>query len=129
MAEVVNCFKISIFVLSNTTVAGMVHGESWLWIALKLVSLYYQTQHSWSFSIACLVVNCFKISIFVLSNTTCSGNRLASDALWIALKLVSLYYQTQRWYDRIYLLRVVNCFKISIFVLSNTTERFYQLSA
>ena len=42
-----------------------------------------------------VVVNCFKISIFVLSDTTYPPLCVSIDGLWIALKLVSLYYQTQ----------------------------------
>ena len=118
-----------------------------LWIALKLVSLYYQTQLHVLISLLLAVVNCFKISIFVLSNTTSLFVKIILFLLWIALKLVSLYYQTQQikkyprnlqelwialklvslyYQTQPYLWQmqtrtVVNCFKISIFVLSNTT--------
>ena len=67
-----------------------------LWIALKLVSLYYQTQLHVLISLLLAVVNCFKISIFVLSNTTSLFVKIILFLLWIALKLVSLYYQTQQ---------------------------------
>ena len=119
-----NCFKISIFVLSNTTQVLLKGALIMLWIALKLVSLYYQTQPCLTNWLIRAVVNCFKISIFVLSNTTKSRPLINPTPLWIALKLVSLYYQTQlvRWFR--YWNIVVNCFKISIFVLSNTTFCF-----
>ena len=108
------------FILENTISTNKLISTFWLWITLKLVSLYYQTQ-LWSntcfvrcvvncFKISILyyqiqrsshviarksVVNCFKISIFVLSDTTCGGFQKVLEVLWIALKLVSLYYQIQ----------------------------------
>ena len=71
-----------------------------LWIALKLVSLYYQTQRNRYRKHKGHVVNCFKISIFVLSNTTYIDSSQNGHMLWIALKLVSLYYQTQHQTSR-----------------------------
>ena len=84
------------FIFENTISTNKLISPFWLWITLKLVSLYYQTQ-LWSNTcfVRC-VVNCFKISIFVLSDTT--SRLVPKDVfkLWIALKLVSLYYQIQQ---------------------------------
>ena len=92
---VVICLKISIFVVSNTTVTrhlpsglrcdllenfylcGIKHNYEkkyiplhWLWFAWKFLSLWYQTQRTYQLSYTPLVVICLKISIFVVSNTT-----------------------------------------------------------
>ena len=67
------------------------------------------------------VVICFKISIFALSDTTRWCMNIQTEALWFALKLVSLHYQTQQTLVYQFTQGVVICFKISIFALSDTT--------
>ena len=94
---------------------------------------------------------CLKISIFVVSNTTCSLLIIVCRLLWFAWKFLSLWYQTQQvkevlhfqsrcdLLENFYLcgikhnkmcammvgLSVVICLKISIFVVSNTTPMFF----
>ena len=68
-----------------------------------------------------VVVICFKISIFALSDTTICDFILGKEQLWFALKLVSLHYQTQQEIGEDKTEHVVICFKISIFALSDTT--------
>ena len=41
--------------------------------------------------------------------------------MWIAFKLVSLQLQTQRHIIKDVIIKVVNCFQISIFAVANTT--------
>ena len=67
---VVICLKISIFVLWSTTSDALKLSVSVLWFAWKLVSLYYEVQHS-----------IVRIS--------------SAFWLWFAWKLVSLYYEVQ----------------------------------
>ena len=92
---VVISFKISIFALSNTTPRQDRFHQDELWLALKLVSLHYQIQPQRIASNCDEVVISFKISIFALSNTTLINKSGMQDALWLALKLVSLHYQIQ----------------------------------
>ena len=66
-----------------------------MWLALKLVSLHYQIQHSNIQGWKLPVVISFKISIFALSNTTSDRYSTGHHQLWLALKLVSLHYQIQ----------------------------------
>ena len=117
------CFKISIFALSDTTSDFKPYNRTPLWFALKLVSLHYQTQLQSFDTIEEAVVICFKISIFALSDTTYRVFGKLAEVLWFALKLVSLHYQTQRLIKNIIKMKVVICFKISIFALSDTTCR------
>ena len=93
-----------------------------MWLALKLVSLHYQIQLLPKFSTRVNVVISFKISIFALSNTTTTLYKRRREALWLALKLVSLHYQIQLTIKQIKRKTVVISFKISIFALSNTTH-------
>ena len=172
---VVICLKISIFVVSNTTHQLKNQRQILLWFAWKFLSLWYQTQHMLikRFQSDCCdllenfylcgikhnghqfavygtkVVICLKISIFVVSNTTCAKAPIAPPALWFAWKFLSLWYQTQlkgmaqytkqscdllenfylcgikhnRWHGHSSFAIVVICLKISIFVVSNTTLR------
>ena len=120
---VVICLKISIFVVSNTTICGRCSFEYVLWFAWKFLSLWYQTQplvelrdlssccdllenfylcgikhNSLSkISLGLLVVICLKISIFVVSNTTRPQQCRSVRWLWFAWKFLSLWYQTQPW--------------------------------
>ena len=71
--QVVISFKISIFALSNTTLAAYCQTLVLLWLALKLVSLHYQIQQEAGEKPLLTVVISFKISIFALSNTTVGG--------------------------------------------------------
>ena len=145
---VVICLKISIFVVSNTTYDQCEPLAFKLWFAWKFLSLWYQTQPILEKAIIknCCdllenfylcgikhnvvaiytslkeVVICLKISIFVVSNTTIVNLHIISNTLWFAWKFLSLWYQTQ---PKIYHYEeevVVICLKISIFVVSNTTE-------
>ena len=147
------CLKISIFVVSNTTRPNFFASVHRLWFAWKFLSLWYQTQLSIvSFAIsACCdllenfylcgikhnvfcdaackdsVVICLKISIFVVSNTTDCVSSFHQGSLWFAWKFLSLWYQTQLIYFTVVYYRVVICLKISIFVVSNTTDRAMEL--
>ena len=120
----------------------------WLWIAFKFVSLYRMTQLKIWRNYYVVVVNCFQICIFVSDDTArCSRTRRRSR-LWIAFKFVSLYRMTQRglpckgrkgrcellsnlylcigWHSMNFLLDwlllVVNCFQICIFVSDDTAS-------
>ena len=77
--EVVICFKISIFALSDTTDGSKDVIISSLWFALKLVSLHYQTQPAICALRRLAVVICFKISIFALSDTTILSQLFVAD--------------------------------------------------
>ena len=118
---VVNCFQNRIFALSFTTNRG------------RLQEL--------------LVVNCFQNRIFALSFTTILEGygggeccELLSESylciivhnffwtghlctwLWIAFRIVSLHYRSQRMVKYYFIIRVVNCFQNRIFALSFTTR-------
>ena len=118
---VVICLKISIFVVSNTTISHCVFIQRGLWFAWKFLSLWYQTQRfllSSGLQTSCdllenfylcgikhnhvhqklkrfYVVICLKISIFVVSNTTYFLFQILTLSLWFAWKFLSLWYQTQ----------------------------------
>ena len=118
-----------------------------MWFAWKFLSLWYQTQQkvptilkdlscdllenfylcgikhnrSYLVCLSILVVICLKISIFVVSNTTCVLLFSYLLLLWFAWKFLSLWYQTQRLIECKNREDVVICLKISIFVVSNTT--------
>ena len=119
-----------------------------LWFAWKFLSLWYQTQrhiHPLTLHFRCdllenfylcgikhnriraqndyeCVVICLKISIFVVSNTTHICKLLYLLLLWFAWKFLSLWYQTQQRRSSFIWSSVVICLKISIFVVSNTTD-------
>ena len=146
--RVVICLKISIFVVSNTTDRAMELGLIGLWFAWKFLSLWYQTQPykgaKWLWVCCDLLENfylcgikhnmtlldevvgpvviCLKISIFVVSNTTHICKLLYLLLLWFAWKFLSLWYQTQQRRSSFIWSSVVICLKISIFVVSNTTD-------
>ena len=84
----------------------------WLWIAFKLVSLTYQKQWKGEECKSGIVVNCFQISIFDISETIGQYERSNGISLWIAFKLVSLTYQKQS-------INSVNIKVISCELLSN----------
>ena len=116
------CLKISIFVVSNTTISLRMISQQQLWFAWKFLSLWYQTQpllsnfrkisscdllenfylcgikHNWFrfYYYGMPVVICLKISIFVVSNTTLTKILILFLKLWFAWKFLSLWYQTQR---------------------------------
>ena len=120
--QVVICLKISIFVVSNTTLHCSFLLPYQLWFAWKFLSLWYQTQPEVRIpgrSLCCdllenfylcgikhnlgselpllkVVVICLKISIFVVSNTTFILFISNREVLWIAWKFLSLWYQTQQ---------------------------------
>ena len=85
---VVICLKISIFVVSNTTVSHLHRQNTLLWFAWKFLSLWYQTQLPLWKPSARTVVICLKISIFVVSNTT--TNR--SNYQWTCCDLLENFY-------------------------------------
>ena len=89
------CLKISIFVVSNTTILNPASRMALLWFAWKFLSLWYQTQPQWAKNKTLWVVICLKISIFVVSNTTANRLQYTSNPLWFAWKFLSLWYQTQ----------------------------------
>ena len=126
-----------------------------MWFAWKFLSLWYQTQLCNLRNRSPSVVICLKISIFVVSNTTSIRKSISIIWLWFAWKFLSLWYQTQPstkniWQtlccdllENFYLcgikhnaisirslfISVVICLKISIFVVSNTTDvRIYDKS-
>ena len=90
---VVICWKISIFVISKTSLSQAQHIVLVLWFAEKLVSLLYQRHQCLSRSSLSWVVICWKISIFVISKTSISPVWNIYFLLWFAEKLVSLLYQ------------------------------------
>ena len=118
------CLKISIFVVSNTTLSWLRRMSAELWFAWKFLSLWYQTQLSTIYNITATgcdllenfylcgikhnqtihhiplssVVICLKISIFVVSNTTWLIINTYINWLWFAWKFLSLWYQTQLYH-------------------------------
>ena len=141
------CLKISIFVVSNTTLIECKNRE----YGCDLLENFYLCgiKHNLLLHGRCnrIVVICLKISIFVVSNTTIKVFVKFKFKLWFAWKFLSLWYQTQpvplvgisevscdllenfylcgikhnlvpKIYDKLF---VVICLKISIFVVSNTT--------
>ena len=146
---VVICLKISIFVVSTTTLSQSYIDSLELWFAWKYLSLWYQQQRCGIFKELKIVVICLKISIFVVSTTTQRVASIYTRWLWFAWKYLSLWYQQQpaslaclEWYscdllENIYLCginnntdimitnyeRVVICLKISTFVVSTTTNK------
>ena len=67
------------------------------------------------------VVNCSQISIFASRTTTKHDTPTTSGVLWIALKLVSLRRERQRFNSFYWIRFVVNCSQISIFASRTTT--------
>ena len=94
--SVVICLKISIFVVSNTTIECYIFFAYMLWFAWKFLSLWYQTQLGIIYMEA--LPRCDLLENFYLCGIK---HNTAS-----ATKLVNI---------------VVICLKISIFVVSNTT--------
>ena len=119
---VVNCFQNRIFALSFTTrvIHSCYHNK--LWIAFRIVSLHYRSQHFgfskvqkegcellsesylciivhnliWTLELWEPVVNCFQNRIFALSFTTFWLFSNSEKGLWIAFRIVSLHYRSQR---------------------------------
>ena len=120
----------------------------WLWIAFRIVSLHYRSQLWMRLLRRLMVVNCFQNRIFALSFTTSPTSSNPGCKLWIAFRIVSLHYRSQREVEdnvnffscellsesylciivhnvksRLAGLRkVVNCFQNRIFALSFTTH-------
>ena len=120
--SVVNCFQNRIFALSFTTPSGHDNFYLQLWIAFRIVSLHYRSQLLGVFfqtlhgcellseSYLCIivhnhknwlnrvveVVNCFQNRIFALSFTTLLKLIGLMTQLWIAFRIVSLHYRSQR---------------------------------
>ena len=67
---VVICFKILIFVTTDTTTTEKFTTKLQLWFALKFLSLLLQIQHEAKIEGGENVVICFKILIFVTTDTT-----------------------------------------------------------
>ena len=148
MITVVNCFQICIFVSDDTAKEDLHRRQTLLWIAFKFVSLYRMTQHKLTeltnyYSCELLsnlylcigwhsakitrdcrwsVVNCFQICIFVSDDTAQPSSIVVKSPLWIAFKFVSLYRMTQLLAGGDYLMVVVNCFQICIFVSDDTAR-------
>jgi len=144
---VVNCFQNRIFALSFTTLSELNGDYYKLWIAFRIVSLHYRSQHQLIDNPITFVVNCFQNRIFALSFTTCIIDYGLLHKLWIAFRIVSLHYRLQPTHRRdghkyscellsesylciiVYNWRrehishslVVNCFQNRIFALSFTT--------
>ena len=119
--SVVNCFKMCIFAVASTIIAGGQFVTYGLWIASKCVSLQWQAQSLTSndtLDISCellqnvylcsgkhnkdvggkslkFVVNCFKMCIFAVASTIRTKFYAFRDKLWIASKCVSLQWQAQ----------------------------------
>ena len=114
MTCVVICLKISIFVVSNTTITMPFGYRS----SCDLLENFYLCgiKHNFkaSFSTRSVVVICLKISIFVVSNTTRCAPWWLDYRLWFAWKFLSLWYQTQQ------------AIKILLFIIScDLLENFY----
>ena len=119
-----------------------------LWFAFEFVSLTYQTHHLqrqrlqqhgcdlllnlylWHIkhtfddilNIAEIVVICFWICIFDISNTPHLDKEKAQLQLWFAFEFVSLTYQTHLSDAVVMMMVVVICFWICIFDISNTPQ-------
>ena len=115
------CLKIRTFVVSATTNELRPQLRGQLWFAWKFVPLWYQQQHSVTFTlhwIGCdllensylcgisnneekpeefdqYVVICLKIRTFVVSATTLLKYPNCGNWLWFAWKFVPLWYQQQ----------------------------------
>ena len=118
---VVICFHISIFDISETTVATKTVHSIELWFAFILVSLTYRKQLYRRRLWLAYVVICFHISIFDISETTLANVLHKVVQLWFAFILVSLTYRKQPTLTSLRLEYVVICFHISIFDISETT--------
>ena len=81
---VVNCFHYSIFEISNTAVLS----GSILLPSCELLSIKYLWNIKYSAEVQAqigkLVVNCFQLSIFEISNTAYSQILKSESMLWIA---------------------------------------------
>ena len=93
---VVNCFQNRIFALSLTTYEECSSFRKSLWIAFRIVSLHYRSQRPSNRDIIETVVNCFQNRIFALSLTTRRRREECVWKLWIAFRIVSLHYRSQR---------------------------------
>ena len=119
------CFKILIFVTTDTTALSFNADGTRLWFALKFLSLLLQIQRFAMKAGHYLVVICFKILIFVTTDTTISAEKIAKTLLWFALKFLSLLLQIQRRACQPHSVLVVICFKILIFVTTDTTSEIW----
>ena len=116
------CLKISIFVVSNTTNNNYASTNP----SCDLLENFYLCgiKHNWLANAhsAPAVVICLKISIFVVSNTTASlfSHQAASCDLLENFYLCGIKHNYPKEIHSYKL--VVICLKISIFVVSNTTD-------
>ena len=67
------------------------------------------------------VVICFKIRIFAVQSTSANGGVSYANALWFALKFVSLWCNRHPYQRAHNIECVVICFKIRIFVVQSTS--------
>ena len=95
---VVICLKIRTFVVSATTISTSMMDGALLWFAWKFVPLWYQQQLDTERVAVRIVVICLKIRTFVVSATTNDGETSVNNGLWLAWKLVPLWYQQQQLY-------------------------------
>ena len=119
-----NCFRISIFAVAKTIIIFRRRNEIMLWIAFELVSLQWQKQFDTLLPVCVPVVNCFRISIFAVAKTIYGWFTNIMHRLWIAFELVSLQWQKQLAITWTMLSSVVNCFRISIFAVAKTIDRW-----
>ena len=115
------CFQISIFEPLKTTKLYRYGTDKKLWFAFELVSLNHWKQRHIQITIKIQVVICFRISIFEPLKTTKSPQRLEPMQLWFAFELVSLNHWKQHFEKIMLSIRVVICFRISIFEPLKTT--------
>ena len=120
VCQVVICFWICNFELSETPFELAFGSSTELWFAFEFVTLNYRKHHQINEANTWMVVICFWICNFELSETPSWKKYNSNLQLWFAFEFVTLNYRKHHVVQGLVGSCVVICFWICNFELSET---------